>query len=281
MCRVQIYSPSRRMPTFKHFFSRQYWHWLRWCWSIGQVLLARHVYVKFLRTLLLKKTFASFAGELTIVLAARFVPANNTFYMLLTLSRILAALVASRTWCGRGSWLTGGLRRCGAADRRLLLLPRRLSCWIGAARRSSGHVFLRISPDANYHCHISGPKSAFKRTGRSDIGAGKWKSWTNGSANSNRSTQSHREKSRSRKWSIHQNTGVDRKAPDQDMQLSGGQFQVNCSQPFGNPSRREKAIPDVMKKNSGFLKKYRNKKSSHWSKKNSFLVDRRSKCCAK
>ncbi len=32
---------------------------------------------------------------------------------------------------------------------------------------------------------------------------GKWKSWTNGSANSNRSTQSHREKSRSRKWSIH------------------------------------------------------------------------------
>lgn len=26
--------PSLRIPTRKHFFRRQYWHWLRWCWSI-------------------------------------------------------------------------------------------------------------------------------------------------------------------------------------------------------------------------------------------------------
>ena len=30
--------PSRRMPTFRHFLRRQYWHWLRWCWSIGHDL---------------------------------------------------------------------------------------------------------------------------------------------------------------------------------------------------------------------------------------------------
>ena len=30
--------PSRRIPTFKHFLSRQYWHWFLWCWSIGQDL---------------------------------------------------------------------------------------------------------------------------------------------------------------------------------------------------------------------------------------------------
>ncbi len=28
--------PSLRIPTRKHFFKRQYWHWLRWCWSIWQ-----------------------------------------------------------------------------------------------------------------------------------------------------------------------------------------------------------------------------------------------------
>ena len=37
------YSPSRLMPTLRHFLRRQYWHWLRWCWSMGQFLLARHV----------------------------------------------------------------------------------------------------------------------------------------------------------------------------------------------------------------------------------------------
>lgn len=28
--------PSFLIPTRKHFFRRQYWHWLRWCWSIWQ-----------------------------------------------------------------------------------------------------------------------------------------------------------------------------------------------------------------------------------------------------
>ena len=31
--------PSFLIPTRKHFFRRQYWHWLRWCWSIWQSLL--------------------------------------------------------------------------------------------------------------------------------------------------------------------------------------------------------------------------------------------------
>lgn len=30
--------PSLRMPTRKHFFSRQYWHWFLWCWSIWHSL---------------------------------------------------------------------------------------------------------------------------------------------------------------------------------------------------------------------------------------------------
>jgi hypothetical protein len=34
--------PSRFMPILKHFLRRQYWHWFRWCWSIGQLLLPRH-----------------------------------------------------------------------------------------------------------------------------------------------------------------------------------------------------------------------------------------------
>ena len=36
--------PSRRMPTFKHFLRRQYWHWFRWCWSIGHELNQRSSY---------------------------------------------------------------------------------------------------------------------------------------------------------------------------------------------------------------------------------------------
>lgn len=32
--------PSLLMPTLRHFLRRQYWHWLRWCWSTGQFLLA-------------------------------------------------------------------------------------------------------------------------------------------------------------------------------------------------------------------------------------------------
>ena len=55
MRKQKIPIPSRLMPTFRHFLRRQYWHWLRWCWSIGQFLLARHVYVRFRRTLRLKK----------------------------------------------------------------------------------------------------------------------------------------------------------------------------------------------------------------------------------
>lgn len=41
------------------------------------------------------------------------------------------------------------------------LLPGRLRCGVGAARGAPGHVFLRISPAANYHCHISGPKKCW------------------------------------------------------------------------------------------------------------------------
>lgn len=46
--------PSLLIPIFMHFFSRQYWHWFRWCWSIGQFRLPLHEYVKFRRTLRLK-----------------------------------------------------------------------------------------------------------------------------------------------------------------------------------------------------------------------------------
>lgn len=46
--------PSLRMPIFMHFLRRQYWHWFLWCWSMGQFLLPRHEYDRFLRTLLLK-----------------------------------------------------------------------------------------------------------------------------------------------------------------------------------------------------------------------------------
>lgn len=35
--------PSLLMPTLRHFFRRQYWHWFRWCWSIGQSRFPRHV----------------------------------------------------------------------------------------------------------------------------------------------------------------------------------------------------------------------------------------------
>lgn len=90
--------------------------------------------------------------------------------MLLTLSRILTPLVPSGPRCGRGSRLAGGLRSVRRRRRRLLLIPRRLRCWVGAARRSSGHVFLRISPDANYHCHISAPESAIERNDRRCLG---------------------------------------------------------------------------------------------------------------
>lgn len=47
--------PSLLMPIFRHFFNLQNWHWLRWCWSIGQFLFPRHEYVKLRRTDLLKK----------------------------------------------------------------------------------------------------------------------------------------------------------------------------------------------------------------------------------
>lgn len=47
--------PSLLIPILRHFLSRQYWHWFLWCWSIGQFLFPRQVYVRFLRTLRLKK----------------------------------------------------------------------------------------------------------------------------------------------------------------------------------------------------------------------------------
>ena len=47
--------PSFLMPIFKHFFSRQCWHWFLWCWSTLQFLLPRHWYVKLRRTERLKK----------------------------------------------------------------------------------------------------------------------------------------------------------------------------------------------------------------------------------
>jgi hypothetical protein len=53
--RVHVYSPSLLMPILRHFFSRQYWHWFLWCWSMGQFLFPRQEYVRFLLTLLLKK----------------------------------------------------------------------------------------------------------------------------------------------------------------------------------------------------------------------------------
>lgn len=37
------WTASRLMPTLMHFRSRQYWHWFRWCWSMGQFRDARQV----------------------------------------------------------------------------------------------------------------------------------------------------------------------------------------------------------------------------------------------
>ena len=47
--------PSFLIPIFKHFFSRQCWHWFLWCWSTLQFLLPRHWYVKLRLTERLKK----------------------------------------------------------------------------------------------------------------------------------------------------------------------------------------------------------------------------------
>lgn len=53
--RLSMYSPSRRIPIFRHFLNRQYWHWFLWCWSMGQLRLPRHEYVRLRRTDRLKK----------------------------------------------------------------------------------------------------------------------------------------------------------------------------------------------------------------------------------
>lgn len=53
--RCEFLLPSLLMPILRQVFSLQYWHWLRWCWSMGQFLFPRHEYVRFRRTLLLKK----------------------------------------------------------------------------------------------------------------------------------------------------------------------------------------------------------------------------------
>lgn len=171
--------------------------------------------------------------------AARFVSANHTFNMLLTLSRILTPLVPGGPRRGRGSRLAGGLRSVRRRRRRLLLLPRRLRCWVGAARRSSGHVFLRISPDANYHCHISAPESAIKRNDRRCLGSGEEKNEIS------KDGQCKVKSEHAISYGVRR--GVQR---DQYIQNTGGRLnrhpirickyreassKVNCSQPFRNP----------------------------------------------
>lgn len=146
--------------------------------------------------------------------------------MLLALSGILAPLVPSGPRRGRRSRLTGGLRSVRRRRRRLLLLPRRLRCWVGAARRSSGHVFLRISPDANYHCHISAPESAVKRNDRRCL----WSVEEEGEKISKDGTVQSQIGARNLIWGVRRganaiNTFKNQEAPDQDMQVSGGQFQ--------------------------------------------------------
>ena len=54
-CLIVLHSPSFLMPILKHFLRRQCWHWLRWCWSIGQLREPRHWYVRFRLTDRLKK----------------------------------------------------------------------------------------------------------------------------------------------------------------------------------------------------------------------------------
>ena len=85
--------PSRRMPTLRHFLRRQYWHWLRWCWSIGHDLklalswlrtkqkrkslpaaAARVVQVAPNRTL--EKALAALASKLAIMLPRWFIAAH-------------------------------------------------------------------------------------------------------------------------------------------------------------------------------------------------------------
>ena len=162
--------------------------------------------------------------------------------MLLTLSGILTPLVAGSPRCGRGSRLTGSLRGVRRRRRRLLLLPRRLNCWVGAVRRSSGHIFLRIAPHADYHCHISATKSAIKRNVR-------WCMWTvpmrkrerdlakkDDSGKSNLSERSHR----LRRASIGAiNTfkiaiGDRKRHPIRMCKYREASSKVNCTQPFRN-----------------------------------------------
>lgn len=45
---------SDNLKQNKSHLNLQYWHWFRWCWSIGQLRFPRHEYVKFLRTERLK-----------------------------------------------------------------------------------------------------------------------------------------------------------------------------------------------------------------------------------
>lgn len=153
--------------------------------------------------------------------------------MLLTLSGILTPLVPGGPRCGRGSRLARGLRSVRSRRRRLLLLPRRLRRGVRTARRSSGHVFLRISPDANYHCHISAPESAIKRNDRRclrSVEGGEKKEETGSQKDGAVQSQIEarnliRGKNESRTRSMQSKYRGIEKAPDQDLQVSGGQFQ--------------------------------------------------------
>lgn len=170
--------------------------------------------------------------------AARFVSTNHTFNMLLTLSGILTSFVPRGPWCRRGSRLTGGLRSVWCRRRRLLLLSRRLRCWVGAVRRSSGHVFLRISPDANYHCHISATESAIKRNGRWCLWSFQEKKMT---ISKDRTVQSQNGARRLR-WDTMEYNAINtfriagrwKRHPIRIRKYREASSKVNCSQPFRN-----------------------------------------------
>lgn len=103
----------------------------------------------------LEETLAAFTRELPVVLAAGLVPAHHALDVLLLLLLLALALLAA---------LVGLRGRAGRAP-----LARRLRGVRGARRGSrhrgrlrrlrslrAGHIVLRVSPRANYHCHIYG-----------------------------------------------------------------------------------------------------------------------------
>lgn len=103
------------MPILRHFFSRQCWHWFRWCWSTGQLRLPRHWYVKFLLTDRLKKLLQPKAAKNEISAHGSFEElrlkylhkwiGHNVFLMIYHRTQHNWFLVHLQSWCLHLSWI--------------------------------------------------------------------------------------------------------------------------------------------------------------------------------